>query len=122
MLLLNTIYYPMRLTHTHSLQEILTNHNSNVKKKVFIEKGEIPKLMMFGTATFKPGDQVEIHVHKTMYEVFYIQTGKVDFIINGNKTTVVGGDCITIEPGENHSQHNNYSEDATWVYFGIATD
>ncbi|MDO3694224.1 cupin domain-containing protein [Wenyingzhuangia sp. chi5] len=112
----------MKLTHTNSLQEILTNHNANVKKKVFIKKGEIPQLMMFGSATFKPGDKVETHVHKTMYEVFYIQTGTIDFIINGNKTTVYAGDCITIEPGELHSQHNNYCEKVTWIYFGIATD
>ncbi|MGY5354669.1 cupin domain-containing protein [Wenyingzhuangia sp. IMCC45467] len=112
----------MKLTHTNSLQEILTSHNSNVKKKVFIEKGEIPQLMMFGSATFKPGDKVEAHVHKTMYEVFYIQSGKIDFIVNGNKTTVTTGDCITIEPGESHAQENNYLEDVTWIYFGIDSE
>ncbi|GGF77998.1 hypothetical protein GCM10011397_21240 [Wenyingzhuangia marina] len=119
---IHTFYHHMKLTHTNSLQEILTNHNANVKKKVFIEKGEIPQLMMFGSATFKPGDKVETHLHKTMYEVFYIQTGKIDFIINEKKITAVAGDCITIEPNENHSQQNNYSEDVTWIYFGIATD
>ena len=29
---------------------------------------------------------------------------------------------FTIEQGELHSQHNNYDEDVTWIYFGIATD
>lgn len=78
--------------------------------------------MNFGSATFKPGDKVEAHIHKTMYEVFYIQSGKIDFIVNGNKITVTSGDCIIIEPGESHAQENNYSEDVIWIYFGIATD
>lgn len=112
----------MKIVRTSILPEINTSHNSDVKKKVFIEKGYIPQLMMFGSATFKPGQEVESHKHDTMYEVFYIQNGKIDFIVNGEKIVAVSGDCITIEAGEIHSQHNPYSEDVDWIYFGIATD
>ena len=112
----------MKLTHTHSLPEIGVSHNTDIKKKVFISKGVIPNLMMFGTTTFKPGQAVATHQHKTMTEVFYIQSGKADFIVNNKKKTVVSGDCITIEPGEYHSMNNPYKLDTTWIYFGIATD
>lgn len=112
----------MKLVKTKELSEIGTSHDSDVKKKVFIGKDEIPKLMQFGSATFKPGQEVTAHKHETMYEVFLIQKGRIDFIVEGKKVTASEGDCITVEAGELHSQHNNYSKDVTWVYFGIATD
>jgi quercetin dioxygenase-like cupin family protein len=112
----------MKLVHTESLPELGVSHDESIKKKVFIDRGVVPQLMMFGSATFKPGQFVETHQHDTMYEVFYIQSGRVDFIVNGDKFTLTKGDCMTIEQGELHSQHNVYDEDVTWVYFGIATD
>ncbi|PQJ73425.1 cupin domain-containing protein [Polaribacter butkevichii] len=112
----------MKLTHTNSLPEIGVSHNTDIKKKVFIEKGVVPQLMMFGSATFKPGQAVETHKHDTMYEVFYIQSGKAEFIVNNKKMILISGDCITIEQGELHSMSNPFSKNVTWVYFGIATD
>lgn len=112
----------MKLVHTNSLPEIGISHDESIKKKVFVGRNEIPKLMMFGSAIFTPGQYVESHKHDTMYEVFYIQTGKVDFIVNGKRVKLIAGDCITIEMGEIHSQINCYDVDVTWIYFGIATD
>jgi quercetin dioxygenase-like cupin family protein len=112
----------MKLSHTDTLPEIAVSHNEDIKKKVFLEKGIIPQLMMFGSATFMPGQAVETHKHDTMYEVFYIQSGKANFLVNNKKIIVVSGDCITIEPGEFHSMHNPYKAVTTWLYFGIATD
>ncbi|WP_010135649.1 cupin domain-containing protein [Ochrovirga pacifica] len=112
----------MKLVKTKQLQEIGTSHDETIKKKVFIGKDEIPQLMMFGSAVFLPGQKVEAHVHATMYEVFYIQKGRIDFVIDDKKITVSEGDCITVEAGEVHSQHNNYNQEVSWIYFGIATD
>jgi quercetin dioxygenase-like cupin family protein len=112
----------MNIVHTNQLPEVGTSHNVDIKKKVFINKNEIPQLMMFGSATFKPGQTVETHKHDTMYEVFYIQNGKAEFIINDEKFIVNKGDCITIEQGEYHSMNNPFKKEVTWVYFGIATD
>jgi len=112
----------MKIVHTNTIEEVGISHNEDIKKKVFIDKGYIPQLMNFSFATFKPGQFVETHLHKTMYEVFYIQSGKAEFIINGEKYIVQKGDCITIEAMEPHSQSNPFKENVTWVYFGIATD
>ncbi|MDP5104614.1 MAG: cupin domain-containing protein [Polaribacter sp.] len=111
----------MKLTQTKILPEVGVSHNTDIKKKVFIEKGSVPHLMMFGSATFLPGQSVETHKHDSMNEIFYIETGKADFIINDKKITVVPGDCITIEQGEFHSMSNPYTVKTTWIYFGIAT-
>ncbi|NJB69995.1 quercetin dioxygenase-like cupin family protein [Saonia flava] len=112
----------MKLTHTKLLPELGVSHNPDIKKKVFLGRGEIPQLMNFGTATFKPGQAVEEHKHDTMFEVFYIQSGKAEFIVNGEALVLRAGDCITLEPGELHSQNNPFKEDVVWLYFGIATD
>jgi quercetin dioxygenase-like cupin family protein len=112
----------MKLSHIKNIKESKVKNKENIFKKVFIEKGEIPKLMMFSTATFKPNDYVETHAHNTMFEVFYIKKGKAEFTINNKKYVVRKGNCITIAPGELHSQKNPFTKDVTWLYFGIATD
>ncbi|MBI96143.1 hypothetical protein CL656_03265 [bacterium] len=110
----------MKLVHLDSLPQIGVSHNSDIKKKVFIENGDIKNLTTFATATFKPGQSVELHKHETMYEVFYILNGKVDFMVENEKLTLTTGDCITIEPNEIHNQSNPYDQDVKWLYFGIA--
>ncbi|MDP1834096.1 MAG: cupin domain-containing protein [Candidatus Moranbacteria bacterium] len=112
----------MKLVHTKQLPEVGVSHNKDIKKKVIIEKGCIPKLGTFGLATFKPGQSVPAHKHDTAFEVFYILSGKAEFIVNDEKIELTAGDCITIEPGENHPQSNPYDEDVTWLYFVITTD
>lgn len=112
----------MKLVHIKNLPLLSVSHNEEIKKKVFIEKGEIPQLMMFGEATFKPGQAVEMHKHNTMYEVFNVIKGKAEFIVNDKRIIVKKGDVITIEAGEMHSQSNPFKKDVTWLYFGIATD
>lgn len=100
------------------------SHDPDIKKKVILEKGYIPQLMTFSQATFQPGQGVEKHKHDTMFEVFYIQSGKAKFVINGKEKEVVvkKGDVISLEPKELHSQSNPYSKPVTWLYFGIAID
>lgn len=112
----------MKISNIKDTSEIPANHKGNILKRVLLNKGEIPHLMMFSSATFKPLQKVEAHKHDTMYEIFFIQSGKAEFIINTKKIEVSTGDCITIEPGEIHSQSNPFQEDVTWLYFGIATD
>ena len=107
---------------TDTLPELGVSHNPDIKKKVFIKAGVVPKIMMFGSAVFKPGQSVELHKHDTMFEVFYIQKGKSEFVVNGKKMILEPGDCITIEPGELHSQNNPFNKNVEWLYFGVATD
>ena len=109
----------MKLSNINDLKEEGTSHDKNIKKKMFLQKGDIPNLMMFGSATFKSGQKVETHKHETMSEIFYIDKGNIDFEVENKKIQLKAGDCITIEAGENHSQYNPYNEDATVLYFGI---
>lgn len=112
----------MKITRLENIENTKTNHKGNILKQVLIGKGEIPNVMMFSKATFKPNQKVEMHKHDTMFEVFYVQSGKAEFVINDIKHLVETGDCITVAPGELHSQSNPFDEDVTWLYFGIAVD
>lgn len=112
----------MKLIHVDKLPEEGVSHNPEIKKKVILEKGYIPQLMTFGQATFQPGQSVKEHEHKTMHEVFYIQSGKAVFVVNNKTIKLKKGDVLSIEPGETHSQENPYNKPVTWSYFGIATD
>ena len=112
----------MKLIHLSSLEEVGVSHNPEIKKRVILHKGYIPKLMAFSQATFLPGQSVETHKHKTMFEVFFIQEGKAIFTVSEKEIILSEGDCITLEPNELHSQKNPFSEPVTWLYFCIATD
>jgi len=112
----------MKFIKLEDIPLVGVSHNADIKKKVILEKGYIPQLMTFGQATFQPGQSVEEHKHDTMFEVFYIQSGKAEFIVDGEKVAVNKGEVISLEPKELHSQSNPYSEPVTWLYFGIAID
>ncbi|MEB8329904.1 cupin domain-containing protein [Flavobacteriaceae bacterium KMM 6897] len=112
----------MKIVRSTGVAEVGVSHNGEIKKKVLLEKGAIPQLMNFSSAVFKPGQFVKTHNHPTMYEVFYILKGRAEFVVNEEKVLLGKGDCITIAPGEWHSQSNPYEENVEWVYFGIATD
>lgn len=112
----------MKIIHSKDIVESPVSHDDLIFKKVFISKGEIPKLMQFSSATLESGQSVEKHVHSSMFEVFYIQKGKFVFVVNDRKVVLKQGDCITIEQGEFHSLSNSFKEEVTLLYFGVATD
>ena len=112
----------MKLIKTENLPLVGVSHNPEIMKKVFIEKGTVPSLMTFGEATFKPGDAVDLHVHETMTEIFYITSGKAIFEIEGSVSEIEKGDCIVIEAGEKHLQKNESQDNVVWLYFGVSND
>lgn len=109
----------MHITHKSDIQEIGVSHDPSIKKKVFLSKNAVPHIMTFGEATFQPGQAVPLHSHETMTEVFYIQSGKAIFSIEGVDFEVVEGDCITIDAKEMHAQSNPFDRKVVWLYFGV---
>lgn len=86
----------MKINNINDLPAIGIRHNPAIKKKVIIDKGNIPQLMIFGEATFQPGQSVDEHKHDTMFEVFYIQQGEAHFVVAGKSIILREGDCLTI--------------------------
>lgn len=112
----------MKIIKGSAIPWVGVNNAPEIKKQTFIGNEMIPKLMMFGKAIFKPGQKVGEHTHATMFEVYYILSGKASFTVNQEENIVEKDSCIVIEPGELHYQSNPFQEDVEWIYFGVATD
>lgn len=112
----------VKVVHIKELTFVGVSHNPKIKKKVLLGKDMIPKITHVSQAVLNPGQTIETHGHPTMYEVFFIQSGKALFIIGNEEFEVKEGDFLYIEPGVNHSQKNPFQEPITWLYFGVAVD
>jgi quercetin dioxygenase-like cupin family protein len=108
-----------------SLKKVLpepVSHNKDIFKKVMIKKGIVPHLMMFSQVIFKPGQAASVHIHKDMYETFFVEEGEGIFKINGESHRLKVSDCITIYPGEVHEVKNSGKKNLILTYFGIAEE
>lgn len=113
----------MKLISVSELPEIATSHTeSAVTKKILIPHGEIPQLTNLSFGKFPAGQTVAEHSHTTMFEVFYVVSGELQFTVNGETIKVTTGNAVEIAPGEAHSVANATEQEATTLYFGIATD
>lgn len=109
----------MKLIRAADLPEKPLSHAPNIKKKIWIEKGVIPKLTNFSTATFKPGQKAVSHTHPDMYEAFLISSGIALFRVNSQDYQLNKGDVALIELNDEHEVVNNGSEDLVLICFGI---
>ncbi len=96
------------------------SHACQVDKYVKIKKGEIPHLMNLAVAVLYPSATVAAHFHEDMHEIFFVQSGCVEFCVEGQCMTLEQGSTIVIEPGETHALFNRGSVDARLLYFGLA--
>ena len=80
-------------------------------------KNEIPGLLQFAKACFKPGQFIEEHKHQSMYEVFYINYGKIAFKNENDEILAEKGDTIIVEPETMHGLR--FLEDTEMIYFNL---
>ncbi len=84
-----------------------------------IANGEIEHITYFSRAVFPPGECAPVHHHNDMTEVFFIQSGSGQIIINDKLIDLKPGDCITVTPGETHELRNTGNDQLEIIYFGI---
>jgi quercetin dioxygenase-like cupin family protein len=107
-----------------SLQQLPTtavSHNPAIRKKVMLQKGDVPQLTNFSQAHFPPGELAAAHAHPDMYEVFFVEAGQGEMWVNGEAHALTPGVCITIEPGETHEVQNTGDTTLVLTYFGIVS-
>lgn len=97
------------------------SHDPSLSKRVIVPGGVIPSLTNFAVATFTPNTPVSGHRHADLLEVFYIAAGAAVFAVDGERIDAAVGDCIVIEPGEQHSLVSGADGDLVLLYFAIAT-
>lgn len=109
----------MKYVFLNEIEEVGVSHNPEIKKKVLIPNGQIPHLTQFSRATFKPGQVANNHIHQDMYEIFYVENGEGEIIVNGSKYSLASGVCVTVEPAENHEVINTGKVDLILTILGI---
>ena len=110
----------MRLVNRSDISDTGVSHDPEIRKKVFIAKGRIPKLTNFTQSIIRPGQSCPAHVHPDMWEVYLVEAGEGRMVLNGEEIMLREGDCLIVDPGEEHSMQNSSpSSDLLLTYFGI---
>ena len=110
----------MKLVNRSQIPETGVSHDPEIRKKVFIAKGRIPKLTNFTQSILKPGQSCPSHAHPDMWEVYLVESGEGRMFLNGQEIMLRQGDCLIVDPGEEHSLQNfSPIDDLLLTYFGI---
>ena len=95
------------------------SHNPEIKKKVFVKKSEVLNITQIAEITFLPGQIADRHKHMDMYEIFMVQSGKGEFLIDEKITIGEAGSCVVVSPGEMHEVKNSGGEVMKVIVIGI---
>ncbi|WP_101758467.1 cupin domain-containing protein [Oceanicoccus sp. KOV_DT_Chl] len=109
----------MIIRHLQDIPDSQVSHNAKISKKQILNNQLCPSLTQFSQATFPPGENAPSHCHADMTEVFFIQSGCGNIIIDQQHYPISGGTTITVQPGEFHELQNTGAEDLVVLYFGI---
>ena len=112
----------MKFVSLADLQEQQVTHNPMIRKRVMIPPAELGRLVYFSQAVFPSGEVARAHRHATMDEVFFVQSGKGEMIVEDRRINWLPGVCIMVEAGEEHEVCNTGKEELVITYFGISTD
>ncbi len=94
-------------------------HQPTILKKVLVGPGELPALMNFSQAVFRPGDRAPGHRHDDMWEVFFVRSGRGVIRVDDTESELLADECWVIEPGETHEIYNDSESDLVLLYFGV---
>ena len=111
----------MKFSELSQLTPIPVSHNEAILKRMMLQPGDARPLVQFSQATFPPGEGVEAHRHESMHEVFFVQQGEVEFIVNGTSQCATAGACLLVEAGESHALRNIGQEPLLLLFFGMET-
>ena len=105
------------------------------RKRVFVGKGIIPQITQIATSvSYDECDtSSDLHVHKTMWEIYFVRSGRAMFRIGGEKNEtgqqvgaevyeVEPGDFIAVPPNTFHTYKVAPGETIEFFYFGVAID
>lgn len=110
----------MKKRNIKDIQSIPLNHDSGVKKVLFNWQDVDTPCRQISIANFKAGDICESHIHDTLDEHFYWQSGSGYYIIDNEKIEFSDGDYIYVPAKTEHSIH--FEQDSQCVCIGIALD
>lgn len=94
-------------------------------KRVVPEGKQIPGFTQVATSRTSPGANSRVtdpgHLHKTMYEVYFVHAGRAHFWVGNEEFEVGPGDVVIVPPMTVHNHEVLGEEDFVLFYFGVAT-
>lgn len=96
------------------------SHNPELSKRLILANGIVPKMTNFSTVRIAAGQSVVSHSHRDMYEIFWVSEGVAEALVTSRQLILSVGDCLVVEPGEEHQIKNPGAADLVLAYFGIA--
>lgn len=109
----------MKLISLNKLQEESVSHNPEIKKKVFVRKGEVLNITQIAEITFQSGQIADEHKHPDMFEMFLVQTGDGQVKVDGEVISMEKGSCVVVSPGEMHEVKNVGEDQMQVLVIGI---
>lgn len=109
----------MKILNLHQVAQTEVSHNSAIKKRVMIENGELGRITQFAQSIFPAGSIAHEHVHHDMGEVFLIESGSGEIVVNDVTYALGPGVCVVVEPGDRHEVKNTGAADLVVTYFGV---
>jgi mannose-6-phosphate isomerase-like protein (cupin superfamily) len=95
------------------------SHDPEVRKRVLLRRGDVPHLTNFARSRLLPGHRTTAHRHTDMFEVFLVESGAGQMLVEGRVVEVRAGVCVSVEPGESHEIVNTGDEELVLLYFGV---
>jgi quercetin dioxygenase-like cupin family protein len=97
--------------------------NPGVLKRVLATATDLQlgQVMMVNWARLPEGSAFQSHFHEDMQEVFIMLSGPVVMTVDGDRTELVAGDAIVIDPQEVHKMENLSDRDVEYIVFGISS-
>ena len=109
----------MKIVSLADVPEEGVSHDPEVKKRVLLCRGDVPRLTNFSRARLLPGQTARAHRHPDMSEVFFVEEGAGVIRVEGVEYTLAPGTCVAVEPGEEHEIVNAGVENLVLLYFGV---
>lgn len=109
----------MKLRSLADSPEEGVSHDPALTKRVLLRGGEVPHLAQLARTRLAPGQSTTPHAHAGMHEVFLVQSGAGELLIEGTPHPLHPGVCAVVEPGEVHEIRCNGEEELELVYFGL---
>jgi mannose-6-phosphate isomerase-like protein (cupin superfamily) len=109
----------MKIVALEAVPEEGVSHDPEVRKRVLLRRGDVPHLTNFARARLLPGHRTSAHSHTDMCEVFLVESGAGQMLIEGREVELRAGLCVTVEPGETHEILNTGDGELILLYFGV---
>ncbi len=118
----------MKVVRGSEIEFVAASHEDQsrpgVLKRVLATNADLLRgqVMMVNWANLPYGSEFQNHYHEDMQEVFIMLGGPVVMTVDGDRTELMAGDAIVIDPREAHKMENASGGDVQYIVFGISLE